>query len=50
MTMYYTPSETKALEEDRAKDLVVAEKIGRLPESPQERDRLWRLLVLAANN
>jgi hypothetical protein len=46
MTMFYTPRDEKILAEKY--DEKIKEYFGRKPETEEERDRLWRLIVDAA--
>lgn len=43
MTWYYTPREERALEDIR-KDHEIEDRIGRKPDSSEERDRIWKLI------
>lgn len=47
MTMYYSPRDLRVLE-DVHKEAVVENAIGRKPTDDEERDRIWRLVTLAA--
>ena len=47
MTMYYTPRDERILE-DIHKERQVEQAIGRKPETPDERERIWKLLQDAA--
>jgi hypothetical protein len=49
MTVWYSPRDERILEEVR-KDRQVEQATGRKPESPEERERIWKLLTDAARS
>ena len=50
MTVWYTPREDRLLEEDRAKDIAIEQQVGRKPDSPADRERIWKAIQDASRS